>query len=250
MRPLRSPALLVSAILLASPLVGCQAAAPSTPPPANLTFLPNTVTASGSATVFAAPDEAVLDFSVSRSATRAEDALARASKVTTDIVRTAKALGIEAKDIQTTELDVFARYRREGGEQVRDGYTARISTQVLTRDFKLVGKLVDTGARVRATNVSGPRFQLSADSPVRRRVLSEAAASARADAEAMVVGGGRKLGAIVAISDGSAPLDDSGLADYGMLRADNRHRHPVDVTQVEPGRLEVNADVQAVFTLK
>ncbi|MBI5232496.1 MAG: SIMPL domain-containing protein [Coriobacteriales bacterium] len=243
----------ISSLLAAAFLVGCQSQQPA--PPSGVSFLPDTVTASGSGTVFTAPDEAVITYGVSRSASKADDALAKASKVASDVVEAATALGLEKQDIQTTELSVNPRYRTVNKRRVRAGYSASIETRIMTRNLDLIGKLLDAGTSAGATRVNGPEFQLSARSKVRREALSIAVADAKANAQAMAQGSGRAIGQAVALSDTSQGYGyETGVryAGIGMTYggAPRAGAGLVDIVETQPGRLKVTAEVSAVFDLE
>ena len=103
------------------------------------------VTVSASASLQAKPDAARIQSGVVTEATTATAALAANTKAMTNVIDGLKSLGVEAKDIQTTNFNVNPRYNhnRDGGPPEITGYQVTNEVSVMIRDLAGVGDILD-----------------------------------------------------------------------------------------------------------
>ena len=178
-------------LVLAGGLLGlCQAVSASEEPPPRIL-----VTGEGSVDV--APDMAVLTLSVMREATTARAALTANSEAMAKVLEAMAALGIEKRDLQTSDFSIQPRYSRPsrqgpgvGEAPTLVGYTVRNGLTLRVRDIARVGEVLDTsvtlgvneGGSILFTNadasgaIAEARVEAMADALARGRALAEAAA--------------------------------------------------------------------------
>lgn len=237
-RRTRVLALAVLAVAVVA-LVGCgqQTAAPSK-------RVSHTVTASGSGTIQAAPNEARMSFGISKNSANAKALLADTSKAATKIVAALTKAGIAEKDIQTQNVSLYPQTNVSNGKTVVTGYSASIEVNVKVRDLTTLGDVITAGTDAGANTVNGPSFDIAEDSPFTAKAIEKAVADARRNAKAMARAAGGSVGRVVSIRGGKTPVQPFAFsATKGMSDASL----PVSIN---PGQMDVTSDVVVVFELK
>ena len=148
----------------------------------------NSISVSGEGEAISVPDIAVFSFTVSRDAKVASDAQGQVTKSMDVILAELKALGIEEKDIKTTDYSLWPKYASEPiicsptfcppSRQVQDGYTASHNVSVKVRSTEDVGEALRVTGENGATGLSNISFTV--DDP--DKILDEARAKAIKDA--------------------------------------------------------------------
>lgn len=238
-RTVRIASALALVVALAA-LAGCATKVVSTTPGVT----PDTVTATGSGKVSATPDIATMQFGVSVRATDAKKALDGASVAAEKITKALVAIGIDAKDIQTANVNVYPQMDYSKGREIPNGYEANISVTTTIRDLAKIGDTITAANSAGANTISGPGFGIDEDAKYRSEAIDDAVADARKSAEAMAKAAGKRLGEVVSVvgSDVNAPIP---YGDYRTMTAKDAAAVPI-----EPGQLDVTANVTVVFELK
>ena len=240
-RTLSRPLVLaISALgIVAVALGGCTQTVSA--PPANT---PHTVTASGSGTVHAAPDEATMSFGVSKSSGDAKTLLADTAAAADKIVAALRKAGVADKDIQTQNVSLFPQTNFVGGKTVVTGYQASIDVSVRVRDLTRLGDIITAGNTAAANTVSGPSFDIAADSPLNAQAIVKAVADARSRAESMAKAAGASVGRVISISDSTpAPIQPFGFASAAKPST-------APGVTINPGQVDVTSNIVVVFELK
>ena len=149
----------------------------------------NSISVSGVGEAVSVPDIAVFSFTVSADAKIASDAQGKVAKSMDIILTELKALGIEEKDINTTDYSLLPKYTYESticssafcppSRKVQDGYTASHNVSVKVRSTEDVGKALALAGENGATGLSSISFTV--DDP--DKILDEARAEAITDAK-------------------------------------------------------------------
>jgi hypothetical protein len=232
-------ALLAALVLALVALAGCGEAS-TTPAGAAA----NTVTASGAGTTQAVPDTAEMSFGVTTISANAKSALDEAAKSAEQIASALKKLGIAGEDIQTQDVSVYPQTVDQDGKQVITGYQASLSVRVKVRDISKLGEIISAANAAGANNISGPSFTIDDPAPARAKAIDEAVADARKTAEAMAKAAGKSVGEVLSMSS-----SDVGLVPGPMYGASDMAGAAKDVP-IEPGQLDISANVVVVFELK
>ena len=204
----------------------------------------NTVTASGAGTTQAAPDTAEMSFGVTTMSANAKSALDEASKTAEQIAAALKKQGIAGEDIQTQDVSVYPQTVDQNGKQVITGYQASLSVRVKVRDIAKLGEIISAANAAGANEISGPAFTIDDPAPARAQAIEEAVADARTSAEAMAKAAGKSVGAVLSMSS-----SDVGLVPGPMYSTRDMAGAAKDVP-IEPGQLDISANVVVVFALK
>src|SRR5689334_5367117 len=178
MNRLRTILILAGALLVAAAIAGVaqphlgRSATPSSG---------STITVTGNGTVDATPDRASFDFGVTTTGATAADALSRNSTEARAIIGALKNSGIDAADIQTTQVSLWPQTSNDGTRIT--GYQASNSVQV-TAALGRSGELVDAAVRAGANNVDGPSLDTADKAFLYNAALKKALAAARVKAQA------------------------------------------------------------------
>jgi uncharacterized protein YggE len=198
-----------------------------------------TVNASGS--VYAVPDQATVQLGVSSQASTAADALKQNSADTTAVIEAIKKLGVDAKDISTSNFNVYPTYDTSGTRI--NGYQVNNSVTVVIRDIAASGTLLDQVVTAGANNISGLNFGIADASQYQADARTKAIEAARAKAEAMAKAAGVTLGDIISINESINYQPEVAYA-RGMV-ADAAMSVPV-----ETGQQEVSVSVTLVYEIR
>jgi hypothetical protein len=202
-----------------------------------------TVTARGHAVVPGRPDEGIWTIEISELGTEPDAALAVVGERTQALTALLDELAVPSEMRSTSGLTVREEFDHVDGRQVRRGFRAHGSTTVRLRGPALAGRLL-LGATERAgAQVHGPTWWIAPDNPARVEACRRAAAEATRKAEAYAEALGMRLGSVVEIREpgtGSAPMPRA--RGFALAAAEV-------ALEVDPGELQVDAQVEVTFTL-
>ncbi len=206
--------------------------------------MPRSVTVQASASVNAAPDIARIRAGVRSEAETAADALAANSQNMTNVIDGLKAMGIEAKDIQTSNFNVSPKYahHRDGRAPEITGYQATNEVNVLVRDLKSMGGVLDKLVGLGANQIHGLQFDVSKAEELADEARREAVANARRRAGLFAKAANAEVGDVLEIREGGAPSFSRGPM---LEAAASRMAAPI-----EPGEQALSASVTVTWELK
>jgi uncharacterized protein YggE len=224
---------------------------PVTPPvPAPPPF--RTITVSGTGTVLRQPDQAVVNLAVESFAATAEQAAAENADKMDAMLKAIRQAGIPQDKIRTTSYQLNPEYDysqppspRQPGEQRLLGYRAMNMVMVTIDDIRRVGPVIDAAIKAGGNRVMGINFQLKDPESARQDALRQAVQKARREAETLAAASGEKLGELVALN--TAPIVEQPIPMF--RRAEAVSMAATAPTPVEPGQLEVQASVTAMYRI-
>ncbi|MFC3569824.1 SIMPL domain-containing protein [Paracoccus simplex] len=248
-RPLLTAATLI--VLGASPLLA-QAPAPDTPPapPMGHHVMKHhgpvaKLTVTGQGQAWAQPDMATITLGVSTRAATAAEAMTQNAEQQAKVIETLKAEGIEARDIQTSGLNLSPVMDYQDGQPPKlTGYGAQNSVTVRVRDIAGLGAVLDKLVASGANEISGIAFSREDMAEAEDKARSEAVADARRRAEVTAEAAGMRLGRLISLSE-----EQSGGGPRPMMAMRAEAAGAAD-TPIEAGELAVNASVTAVFAMR
>lgn len=203
----------------------------------------HTVTSAGNGKAVSAPDMAEMHFGTTVVASDAKDALSQANETAQQIADAVKGAGVAAEDIQTANVSVWPEQNYEGDKAVITGYRASIQVRVKIREIDEIGAVIGAASDAGANEIGGPTFMLDDDDAVSAEAIELAIADARARAEVMAKAAGKSLGEIISVSETGA----STPIYYG---ARTEALDTAGAVAIEPGQLDIMANVTVVFELK
>lgn len=193
-----------------------------------------------------APDLATIGAGVSSDAPTASEALRQNSAEMQKVIARIKTLGIAEKDIQTTGINLNARYDydQDTQKQVFRGYQAANRVSIILRKIDETGRVLDVLVAAGATDLSGPAFGIDDVQPAvdtaRTRAMARAAAQAKSYAAMLGYAGARVLSITESMS-GSGPMPQmakvQASADFATLPS------------VQPGMVSTGINVTVSYEL-
>ena len=209
---------------------------PDAPPP------PPVLIVTGTAQVFAAPDQATVRLGIVRQAANAQAAQEQANAVAQEILNAIGKAGVPASQIQTMRLVLSPVYAPRSPDS-RDAprivaYNATNTVSVRLENLSLVGPVIDAGLKAGANQLEGVQFGLRNDLPSRQQALKQAVDEARSKAMTMADALRVNLAEVLEASEGGVSI----IADHVEPLA-ARAMAVASETPVSPGQIQVNATV-------
>ena len=171
---------------------------------------------SGSGEVAVVPDIAYINIGVHSEAEDVSSALEANNTQATKLTEALQAEGIEAKDIQTTNFNVYPQTRYDNmGQPVGTSYVVDNTVYITVRDLTKLGKLLDSAINAGANNIYGISFDIADKETVLAQARELAIKDAEAKAKSVATVAGVTLGQILSI-DVSTPTYTQPYYGYGM----------------------------------
>ena len=166
---------------------------------------PATISVTGEGTVASAPDLATISLGVTTTADTAAAAMAANSKSLTAVLDRLRAAGIEARDMQTSNLTLNPNWvSYDSGSSSRiEGYTASNMLTVQVRALDTLGAVLDSSITDGANTLNGVTFSVAEPRPALDAARKKAVADAIARATLLVDAAGARLGPVVSITESS-----------------------------------------------
>jgi uncharacterized protein len=205
------------------------------------------IAARGVGLVKGTPDTLRVVLGVETRSASAKDALAANDDKANALVDTLKSKGVEAKDIQTSQLSINPTYDDKG--QRITGYQVNNIVTATLHDIAGAGALIDAaaGAVGDAVRVQSIGFSIDDDSTLKAEARRQAVHLAQLQAEQMAKAAGVKLGAIRFISEvpASSPMPYYDQVAEGRAAAPGA-KAPAPVL---PGQQELSLTVDVVWDI-
>lgn len=167
-------------------LAGVPVSAQTMPAPLDQLAATPLVTVHISEQLRAPPDEATITASTEAREPTASAALAANKLKTERLLASIRSAGIGSKDVQTEGVSVSADYQYETveGRNVRrlNGYVARNTVRIKTRQIDRLTGLLDILTGAGATEIYGPNFSLADPAPLRSEARRRAMVRGEAEA--------------------------------------------------------------------
>lgn len=202
------------------------------------------VTGYGEAT--GSPDIAFVQLGINVSGADVGEAIAESNRVMEAITSALGDAGVDAKDIQTTNFNVWPeeRFNPQTGESTGDRiFRVENTVRVTVRQVDSVGEVIDAGLSAGANQVYGLSFGIEDTAALEDEARLDAVADARARAEQLAAALGVELGEPIAISEGfggqAYPVIERAAAD-GMGGG---------VPPISEGELTVSKQIAIVYAI-
>ncbi len=170
-----------------------------------------TISVIGEGDVYAAADIATFSFAVSADSKTVSEAQTTVTGKMDSILAALKELGVEDKDIKTSNYSVYPKYAYEQGactqgycppgRQIPDGYTVSHDVTVKIRKTADAGKVLAAVGDKGATNISSLSFTTDDPSALQDQARAKAIEDAKEKAQVLAKQLGVKLGKVVTFYD-------------------------------------------------
>lgn len=205
----------------------------------------NSISVSGSGQASGTPDVAYINLGVDTIDPDVGQAVENANTEMAAIIVALTDAGVDPKDIQTTNFNVYPedRYDQNGqptGERV---YHVQNSLTVTVRDIANVGAVIEAGLGAGADSINGLNFGIDDTAALEQEARVNAIADARQRAQQLAEAFGVTLGDPIIISEVTndfypPPLPLAARADMGGAGP-----------QITPGQLQVSVQVNVTFAI-
>jgi len=213
------------------------------PPLTSLTnSAPKTIQVTGTGTVSASPDQAILDLAVQTQAATATQATSDNAVAMANVIAALTRAGIGNNSIQTVSYSLTPTYSNPTNQSVPPaiiGYIAVNEIQVTVNDLGSIGKILDQAIAAGANEIQGISFTLSSSTlaTIQAQALQLAVTDADGQAKALATTLGVTIVGPISVTPGYEfqPTNYSRFAEASAL------------TPIQSGTLQVTATAQVTY---
>lgn len=208
------------------------------------------ITVSGTGKVYAKPDVAIVSLGVSTEGSTVAYVIEKNTEKMNAAIEAVKKLGVEDKDIQTTNYNLYPEYNyTEAAGRYFQGYKLEQNVQVKIRDFTKIGDILSKATTGGVNLVGNLQFTIDDSDQIKQEARAKAIEKAKANAENLAAKSGIKLGKIINVYENySSPypvMYDSKVA-YGMGGGAESSVSPA----IESGQQEINVTINLTYRVK
>jgi len=209
----------------------------------------DSISVNGHASVEVAPDMATLYGNLEKRATVAETAREDLAKAMAAFKHVLLGQMITGQDIQTVRYTLQPEYSYEKGKRRFTGYVACANYKVKIKNLEKLGTVIDKSIGCNFT-VDRVEFGLNNRSLFENSLLEEAVANARSKAAVVARAGGRTLGHLIHASFSTVSNATRSMNRNMMAKAASMDAEEATPTELDPGVITVNANVDLEFALE
>ena len=236
--------ILVLAVALVLSLTGC---AGGTPPAETTVHLQqekteDTITITGRMGLEVTPDVARVSIGVSTQASTPGTAREQNSVAVNATLAALAELGIEEKDIQTSNINLWNRY--DSNSNII-GYRMSTDLTIYVREIEKAGEVVDAAIAAGSNELNGVEYLVSNQDELYNQALTEAIDLARKKAEALAAAAGKTLGEVKQVDETSRAV--ATVQEYATNADTGSDSVRSKSTTIRPGSTTISAEVQVIF---
>ncbi|MEK7635162.1 MAG: SIMPL domain-containing protein [Patescibacteria group bacterium] len=235
----------------------------------------STIMVSGTGEALAIPDIATFSFSVTETAVTVKGAQEKATQKINAALAVVKEAGVEDKDIQTSNYNVYPKYEYSSavcprplsptissdgsisssvamycppGKQILTGYEVDQTITVKVRKIEIVGDLVTKVGVAKVSNISGVQFEVDKREQFISEARNKAIKDAREKAKELAKQLGVRLGDIISYNDnGNYPVFYGAMGKGGDMMSASSAPAPVQLPQ---GETKITSNVSITYEIK
>lgn len=206
-----------------------------------------TIAVQGNSSSFVVNEISTYSLSIEESDPDKQEAVKKISEKSADVVKIIKDFGIEDKDVQTTNLNIYQKQNpvyRDGVTDYELGdWVASYTINATLRDLEKSPDFTALLASVESASMWGPNLTIDNSTVDEESLLSSAIDDAKAKAESIASKLGRKLGKVIQISEGAVPTSSYN----GVYRLEGMGGGGIGI---EPGATQTYKSVVVVYELR
>ncbi|RKF21180.1 DUF541 domain-containing protein [Altericroceibacterium spongiae] len=196
--------------------------------------------------VKAEPDIVNMSAGVTTEAQTAVEAMQANAKQMNAVIKRITALGIEDRDVQTSGINLSARYDydQQTRKQIFRGYQASNRVNITLRDIDEVGPTLDALVAAGATDLNGPNWSLDNDENVKAEARRKALDSAKKQAMEYAQWAGYSNIRLLEVSEAisrSQPIMSDRMMAVAAPQAES--------TPIKPGMVETGVTVAVKYEM-
>lgn len=223
---------------------------PSIPTSSTVTQKQDFLTVSGEGKVTTVPDTAIVDLGVNLNKPTVKAAQTDANTIIKNITDEVKKLGVEDKDIKTSNYSVFPQYDYSTGATGRiTGYQVNVNLTLTIRDIEKVNNVIEMATSKGANNVSGIQLTVNEtkQKELRQQARDMAVKEAKTKAESLASAAGISLGKIVNIQEADQNNIVPMFARSAMNEKIAAGGDASNQAQIEPGSADISSSVTLYY---
>ena len=217
-----------------------SAAAPATQP------MPRTLSVTGSAQAALTPDIAYINIGVHSENVDPKEAVASNNVSSQAVADALKALGVDGKDILTTNFSIYPQDEYgPDNQKIGSKFMVDNTVYVTLRDLTKIGDLLGAAVKAGANSINGIQFDVADKTPFLAEARKAAVENANLQAQDLAKAAGVELGPVQSLNyyntyASPVPMDMKGVGGGGAAAA----------VPVSPGQLSITVDVSVVYEIK
>jgi uncharacterized protein YggE len=205
---------------------------------------PHTVSTTGEAAIYVAPDEAVVTLGVTHADPVLDKAISANAAACASLSTAIKGLQIDGKDVATAELIVQPQYSYlQGQPYTVVGYSVTREYRMTVRNIGVFENLIQTALQNGANQISGLEFNTSQTRKYHDQARADAVQAAKEKAEALASALGCKVGKPRTIAENVQNMPE--YRDPSL----NSARSASDEGAEMNGQITVRASISVTFDL-
>jgi uncharacterized protein YggE len=206
----------------------------------------NTISVSGTGEVTGTPDTLIVDLGVAVLRSGVDQATTDAAALATAVIDAVKAMGVEERDIQTTNYAIWPEYDYGNNTQTLRGYRVTNTISIKIRDLDKAGATIDAATAAGGDDavVNGIRFDMEENGALITAAREAAWNDAKGKAEQLASLAGVGLGQAVSITE-STSSNPPPIFYREMAAAD-----AAGATPIQPGEQVVSVTVNVSFAIE
>lgn len=194
------------------------------------------------------PDSAQVEVGIVVSnASTVDEAQKRITEVNNKAIDALSKLGIDKKDIKTSNYSINPNYSYEGRRNDIIGYNGNVTLSIKVKDMKKMPQVIEEVTKAGANQVFGSSFSVENPEKYREEARSKAIENARAQAEKLAGSLGIRLGKIVNIVESSPNNMPPILFEKSLSLEGRGGGTPPDI---QPGSQTITSTVTLYFEKK
>lgn len=175
----------------------------------------------GEGKVEVVPDMAYIDAGITiNNVPTVKEARSKVDEVNTLLIAEVKKLGLDPKEIKTTNYSVSPQYTYEGNTNRITGYEGYATITVKTKKTELVPLIIEAAIKAGANQINNTRFVVDNPAVYREEARAKAIQNAKDQAEKIAKSLGIKLGKVTnvveSVSGGVSPQYDGMYSAKGL----------------------------------
>ena len=242
---MRTKSLIVSMLLLGA--IVLSACGPAAIVPAS-NETPHTLNITGVGQVSLTPDIAYIYLGVHTEMSSASEAVAENNAQTEKVIAALKKMGVEAKDIRTTNFSIWpSQNYGPDGMPLDMKYVVDNTVYVTVRNLAKLGDLLDSVISAGANTVNSIQFDVADKTAAMKEARDAAVKNAQEQAQELAVAAGVKLGDITNISF----YDTAPYPVYGAYgKGGGGGAADAIAVPIQPGEMTIVVSVSMTYEIK
>jgi len=204
----------------------------------------DTFNVTGEGKVNVSPDVAIVSAGISAEGTSVKIVQDQINSVINKVSDAVKNLGVDSKDIQTTNYNINPKYDFTSGTQRVNGYSANTTLTIKVKQLDKINSVIDSATANGANQINGLTFEVSDKEKAENEAREMAVADAKKKAQQAAKVAGFSLGRLINYQEnlGEPPIVfQRGGAE--LAAQDSK-------TQVEPGSSEITVSVTLSYEVR